>query len=113
MLLRIVAPLALAALFAAEAAAGGPEAPYQAEAVAMELIQRGSDMPALLGGGSRPDAGADAGRYGALVHRDRAHDVQHHPRASGGVPQVVPAPLRRRSGRDLPLVGGAADGISA
>lgn len=47
--LRIGAPLALAALFAADAAAGGLEAPYQVEAVTTELsqpgMQRGPDMP--------------------------------------------------------------------
>jgi hypothetical protein len=49
MLLRIGAPLALACLFAAEAAAGGLEAPYQVDAVTTELsqpgTQRGPDMP--------------------------------------------------------------------
>ena len=49
MLLRMGAPLALAALFAAKAAAGGLEAPYQVEAVTTELsqpgMQRGPDMP--------------------------------------------------------------------
>jgi hypothetical protein len=48
MLLRIGAPLALAALLAAKAAAGELEAPYQVEAVTTELsqpgIQRGPNM---------------------------------------------------------------------